>query len=47
MACMEHQCRACGHTWFDNSSSGTCPKCGSMDSLKFWDEQYSYDGEDG
>lgn len=47
MACMTHNCRACKEEWFDNSSGGKCPKCGSTDVMHDWDEQDSYHKENG
>lgn len=39
MACMEHSCRECDHTWFDNKvGSGACPKCGGIDIMSTCDE---------
>lgn len=46
MATMEHHCRSCDETWFDNDPKGQCPKCGSDDVQDFWDEQLTYYGED-
>ena len=28
MGCIEHECRECGHAWFDNWPTGSCPRCG-------------------
>lgn len=39
MACMEHECRNCGHVEFNNRpTGGKCPKCGGADWRSFWDE---------
>lgn len=38
MACMEHDCRSCGHQWFDNSLERECPNCGSWDTARLFDE---------
>jgi len=38
MACMEHECGACGHTDMDNTTWKVCPKCGSRDVSNCWDE---------
>ena len=38
MACMENECRVCGHVWFDNGRSDGCEKCGDDDPLTFFDE---------
>ena len=43
MACMTHECTACGYAEFNNDarSPSTCPVCsGSM--LHSWDEEFSY-----
>ena len=47
MACMEHSCRDCTEMWFDNQSSGVCPKCGSYEVASFFDEAPdSYDEDE-
>ncbi len=38
MACLEHVCRDCQHEWFDNSLSLSCPRCGSTNTLRYFDE---------
>ena len=40
MACMEYECRRCGHFWSNNQPLGLagCPKCCSQDVRKDFDE---------
>ena len=40
MACMEYECRRCGHFWSNNQPLGPagCPKCCSLDVRKDFDE---------
>ena len=38
MPCMDHYCRACGHSWFDNARVTKCPECGSEDVTNLHDE---------
>ena len=38
MACLEHSCRTCSHDWCDNDPSYVCPRCGSTDSMRVFDE---------
>ena len=40
MACMEYECRKCGHFWSNNQPLGLagCPKCCSQDVRKDFDE---------
>jgi hypothetical protein len=45
MACMEHDCQDCGHTWFDNERAPPCPECHSVHVSHFFDEQDSDDIE--
>jgi Zn finger protein HypA/HybF involved in hydrogenase expression len=38
MACLEHQCRDCRASWFDNDLSRLCPDCGSLNTSFWFDE---------
>ncbi len=38
MSCMDHVCRNCAYEWFNNSVSRVCPQCGSINSLRCFDE---------
>ena len=40
MACMEYECRKCGHFWSNNRPLGLagCPRCCSLDVRKDFDE---------
>ena len=38
MACAEHYCIKCKHTTFKNVWFSECEYCGSMDTLRFYDE---------
>ena len=38
MACLEHECRSCGHFWADNNVSRVCPRCHSLNTALFFDE---------
>jgi len=39
MACMEHVCADCDHMWHNNQSGGSCPKCGSLNIVRTFDEE--------
>lgn len=39
MACMSHECLDCGEWWFDNEPRSDCPKCGSSNTIGFFDEK--------
>ena len=38
MACIDHQCRTCGHAWFSNTQDPICELCGSDDITEWFDE---------
>ncbi len=40
MACMDHECKNCGHAVMNNSPGpgGPCEKCGCEDFLSIYDE---------
>jgi predicted nucleic acid-binding Zn-ribbon protein len=38
MACMEHECNACGAIWHDNVARPACPECGSTSVYSTFDE---------
>jgi predicted nucleic acid-binding Zn-ribbon protein len=38
LSCLSHYCRDCGESWHDNSTSKTCPKCGSTRTSYDFDE---------
>ncbi len=38
MACCEHSCCSCGHTFFDNALGNDCPKCGCVEVTTHFDE---------
>ena len=42
MACLEHECNDCNEVWFDNNFYSSCPKCGSKDNRKMFDEQFDH-----
>jgi predicted nucleic acid-binding Zn-ribbon protein len=47
MSCMTHDCRTCGHEWFNNSrAGGLCPKCGSDEVYSTFDEPAHDDRDD-
>lgn len=46
MACMEHDCRECDNTWFDNHPRGVCAVCGSTDVAHYFDEEGDHDEEE-
>lgn len=39
MACMDHDCGACGYFWMDNSVAVFCPKCGAAAPSNHFDEE--------
>jgi predicted nucleic acid-binding Zn-ribbon protein len=39
MACMEHECGACGAVWHDNQMRPPCPLCGSTNVFSTFDEE--------
>ena len=39
MACLENECRQCGHWWSDNRPSSCCPMCGSNRVSRVFDER--------
>ena len=38
MACMDHECAACGYAWMDNSRASWCPKCSDGQVTNHFDE---------
>lgn len=46
MACMDHDCRKCGHGWMDNVAYPPCPKCGSLNVSSHFDEEPDRDYTD-
>ena len=46
MSCVDHECHDCYHQWFDNSTSKSCPKCGSTRSSLSFDEPMHEEKED-
>jgi rubrerythrin len=41
MACCDHICRACKHSWFSNTNDENCELCGSDDIQDIFDESPS------
>jgi rubrerythrin len=38
MACTDHVCRACKHSWFSNTNDEVCELCGGDDIQDIFDE---------
>jgi predicted nucleic acid-binding Zn-ribbon protein len=45
MACMEHECRDCGHVWFNNTAREKCPRCLGCDVANYFDEEFDHDDD--
>lgn len=41
MACTESYCLICKHEWSDTMKNNVCPRCGSRNVQRLWDEQLS------
>lgn len=40
MACMDHECVACGYAWMDNACARSCPECGARVTNHFDEDKY-------
>ena len=45
MACIDHECHRCKHTWANNKKESFCPDCGHKGVSNCYDEQYDHEFE--